>query len=273
MNIKPVMISQSAPEPFGELSVFGASEKAINLVNTEGKLITLHCYGHGIGPAGWLLREDEFYYIKYFLEQGHPAYFKHDGIHNRHFNIINDCRRVNLQLNDTVHISHTQLTTILSTMQVETGLYGTLADVTSNDLSDDLQYFIDQLHTWAEGGEADWRCAIGKGPGLTPSQDDMLIGILFSAFSDPHYAENAQQLLRSDIYLGELTTAVSASYLEQARAGNFSMILKELSVVGSCPIDLALVMEKLLQHGHYSGADTLLGIWLFSCFKNESYCH
>ena len=37
---------------------------------------------------------------------------------------------------------------------------------------------------WLRGDTVDWHQALGKGPGLTPSNDDTLLGLLLSAHLD-----------------------------------------------------------------------------------------
>ena len=83
---------------------------------------------------------------------------------------------------------------------------------------------------WLRGDTVDWHQALGKGPGLTPSNDDTLLGLLLSAHLDsripvtglaPFFAQTPP--------LDALTTLVSAHYLRYAEQGVFATPLHALA--------------------------------------------
>lgn len=115
------------------------------------------------------------------------------------------------------------------------------------------------LERWANGIAPDWRWLIGRGPGLTPSGDDMLTGMLavFIAAGIPVHL-----FLPPADQLAQLTTSVSCSYLNSARVGEFSTPV--LGVMRSLQTgrDAGHALRRLLTVGHTSGADMVLGIAL-----------
>ena len=103
----------------------------------------------------------------------------------------------------------------------------------------------------------------GQGPGLTPSNDDTLLGLLLSAHLDsriqvtglaPFFAQTPP--------LDALTTLVSAHYLRYAEQGVFATPLHALAQGMRAPEEVSAAVAAVLSLGHFSGADTLLGVWL-----------
>lgn len=63
----------------------------------------------------------------------------------------------------------------------ETGLFGPLALAASDPLPAELRQFRHCFQAALNGVKTDWRHWLGKGPGLTPSHDDTLSGMLLAA--------------------------------------------------------------------------------------------
>lgn len=110
------------------------------------------------------------------------------------------------------------------------------------------------------------RYFIGRGQGLTPSGDDLLVGILAVDAAVPMLSPVFKQTLHTLIHNDSLTTEISREYLRHALAGDFGSIL--ISVIDglSAPTDERCFNEdvnRLLQVGHSSGCDTALGILAF----------
>ncbi|WP_313468491.1 DUF2877 domain-containing protein [Carnobacterium sp.] len=101
---------------------------------------------------------------------------------------------------------------------------------------------------------------VGRGIGLTPSGDDLLIGytsILTLLDQQHEWLKTMQQVVRTD-----KTTAISIAYLQCLLEGVVNENIKEL-------IDLFYLddqkllqkkMERMLLFGHTSGTDTLFGM-------------
>ena len=101
---------------------------------------------------------------------------------------------------------------------------------------------------------------IGRGPGLTPSGDDLLVGLMAVL----HWAGRSCCCKPILAYLQEKgrarTTAVSFEYLYYAAQGIFSQeileLLRAMTEAGPC----GPAFSRLLAVGHSSGADTILGM-------------
>ena len=101
---------------------------------------------------------------------------------------------------------------------------------------------------------------LGRGIGLTPSGDDLLIGYtsILTLFDQQHeWLKTMQQVIKTD-----KTTEISLAYLQCLLEGVVNENIKEL-------IDLFYVddqkllqkkMERMLLFGHTSGTDTLFGM-------------
>ncbi|ACQ78844.1 hypothetical protein Bcav_0581 [Beutenbergia cavernae DSM 12333] len=112
-----------------------------------------------------------------------------------------------------------------------------------------------------DAGAAAW--LVGRGPGLTPSGDDALVGAVGALHARrlPDRAADGVRALAELVATrgSALTTDVSCAYLRDACRGRFAGPLRRAlaarpGVVGSAAI------RDLLAVGHTSGADTLLGI-------------
>lgn len=103
---------------------------------------------------------------------------------------------------------------------------------------------------------------IGRGRGLTPSGDDLLMGIMLGvlAFGGGNWVSLLKQQLRT-----VQTTYVSHAYYEALLEGYTSSFFVELlQAVGEQKWEkLDLLIEKISTYGHTSGWDTLCGLHLY----------
>lgn len=108
-------------------------------------------------------------------------------------------------------------------------------------------------------GHGTW--LIGHGPGVTPSGDDVLIGMLgvFHRLGMPGGTQAAAGQLADAVRDGRSTTAVSRAYLLDAAKGRFAWPLRNLLLApGTIQFTQALTALRTL--GHTSGRDTVLGM-------------
>lgn len=142
-------------------------------------------------------------------------------------------------------------------------VFGPLALAASDPLPAELRQFRHCFQAALNGVKTDWRHWLGKGPGLTPSHDDTLSGMLLAAW---YYgaldARSGRPFFAFSDNLQLVTTAVSVSYLRYAAQGYFASPLLHFVHALSCPKRTAAAIDSLLALGHTSGADTLLGFWL-----------
>jgi hypothetical protein len=111
---------------------------------------------------------------------------------------------------------------------------------------------------------------VGRGPGSTPSGDDVLVGIL-AVLNSPHSgaagARAAESLGRAILPLLWTTSDLSAQLLRQALKGLFSRDVHELvlALLGNrAPQELRNTIRRVIETGATSGADTCMGLLAFA---------
>lgn len=231
--------------PDGDWVLHSRFSQAINFIHANGELLTLYRHGKGMGPTGVLLSRTQFARLALI-----PRLFKKGHILSGRGITICPRRQLGLQLNP-VDIALVDLSSCLQ----QSGLCGAL-----NQPLNTIPFYaeiMDGLERWHHGATPDWRWLIGRGPGLTPSGDDMLTGMMavFIAAQKPIHL-----FLPPEDQLISLTTSVSCCYLNSARVGEFSTpVLKVMHRLQSgCFASSAI--RRLLAVGHTSGADIVLGI-------------
>ncbi len=121
-----------------------------------------------------------------------------------------------------------------------------------------LQGFISQISQ--TNTELNLNNIIGFGAGLTPSCDDMLVGILaYLDYSQHSYFDVVANACRARV---SQTTDVSKAMLELAIARQFNqdiVVFFECLAEGS---EIGPALDAIDQYGHSSGHDTLCGIYL-----------
>ncbi len=109
----------------------------------------------------------------------------------------------------------------------------------------------------------DWRQWLGKGPGLTPSHDDTLTGMLLAAwYFGALNKVSGHRFFDDSGYLEQATTVVSVSYLRYAASGYFASPLLHFTHALRRQERLDTAINSLLALAHTSGADILLGFWI-----------
>ena len=111
---------------------------------------------------------------------------------------------------------------------------------------------------------------VGRGPGSTPSGDDVLVGILAvlnSRHSGAAGARATESLGRAILPLLWTTTDISGQLLRQAVKGLFSRDVHELvsALLGNPPPrQLRNTIRRVIETGATSGADTCMGLLAFA---------
>lgn len=100
----------------------------------------------------------------------------------------------------------------------------------------------------------------GRGKGLTPSGDDILLGIL--ATMQLFNQVDLDYLTSLNTIRHKQTTAISISYLHYAKQQKYTFVLREFltSIEAASPALLTSHFNRILQYGHTSGIDTMAGI-------------
>lgn len=111
------------------------------------------------------------------------------------------------------------------------------------------------------------RKVIGRGQGLTPSGDDLLLGCLIGAVVTGTKPDAFTDVLRSLLQAEgrRLTTDVSLEYLLHATEDRFGSRLRNLAheVFAGEGTTLSRALRELLEIGHTSGTDTATGLLLW----------
>ncbi|OMP92085.1 DUF2877 domain-containing protein [Raoultella terrigena] len=257
MILTPLASGCSHPLPDGEWRCHSLFSQAINLQHEDGTLLTLLRGGTSLPPMGWLLRCQEYDYLRSILSPGTVLTLFSGVLHWRALRLRAPRRHATPSL--PTHPLQ-PLAAFLSAYPQKTGLCGSLsAAVLRTDAPQQ------RLFKLLDNGFADAETLIGLGPGLTPSMDDMLVGALAVLYCATPLRELPRKIkqLPPARTLQQLTTTVSACYLLHASQGRFSTTLIHLLrhlAVGAHSTRTHHAIRHLLAHGHTSGADTLLGV-------------
>jgi len=105
---------------------------------------------------------------------------------------------------------------------------------------------------------------VGYGPGLTPSGDDLLLGVLAAAGTGVDYQPRRGELHRAITNNLRRTNELSAFFLRRAMAGDYHEYVQELvyAVARELPGNVTAAARTLLGMGATSGTDIATGIYL-----------
>ncbi|MGM0216574.1 hypothetical protein IGI42_004170 [Enterococcus sp. AZ109] len=163
--------------------------------------------------------------------------------------------------------------TEIKKIKKETGYQEPLADVFTKQ--NDFVHSIDQLCSeefpWQRRG---LQFLIGRGPGLTPSGDDMIIGHLAARLLLGNRNQKLESYLRNKmIAVNDLTTDVSKHYLLCSIEQRFNQSILQLIDALSCSSSqISEKIQQVLTTGHTSGADFLVGFTrTIDYFKEEKH--
>ncbi|GKX62680.1 hypothetical protein SOASR032_12490 [Pragia fontium] len=268
IRFSPLATSQHISLIDGEVKCHSIYSKAINLVLANGQLLTLQHGVQAMSPFGMVLQQDDFCYLADSLLIDQVGTIQQQQIILDDMQI--DCaeRRLSLKAELTGTINGENLQQAMVQHNGCCGLYGDLAGLVSSRLNDELLALQQGFVRWLSGESVSWQSFVGKGPGLTPSMDDTLVGMLLTAYSDRRLSHRLKQLSffsqEEHQRLELLTTIVSVNYLSYAARGIFATPSLRLSraMVGNSQHKMMMSVSQLLTSGHHSGADTLLGVWL-----------
>jgi hypothetical protein len=105
---------------------------------------------------------------------------------------------------------------------------------------------------------------LGRGPGLTPSGDDVLVGMIaalqFLGAVDSSDMAPLRELI--DMAASHVTTDISAEYLHYACRGMATGMVRDLLVALDRSDTVAVLdaVDRLSRRGHTSGMDCVLGV-------------
>lgn len=260
--IKPLLVSADIPIKAGELSLFSTHQQTINLINDDQQLITIHRYNSGLSPMGIVLKSSDFDYVLSLVSDLSIYQSATGDLQVGIFFISLDTHVCQLNIKKHSLANKSQIANLLKEIETPTGLFGKLSDNLSGQYQ--LELLCNTMTNLMNGKADDITPFIGLGPGLTPSFDDIIVGMLAVISSDCRFDNQIRQLKfafeRLSLHL--LTTTVSASFLTYALQGKFSLLV--LQVINSFAQHKYhhSSIKNLSNYGHTSGSDLLLGIWL-----------
>lgn len=272
MDITALAVSHSATQDYGPLRCVGRFNNAINFLSPNDRLLTLHREGRGLSPMGWEIGDDDFDEIFDSLPDAQHCQLFPEGIVLEDIAIHRQGRRLDLSLNVSGEIALPSLAIALADVVAPTGLFGRLDSLVDQPHCLEIRELQQHFIAWLLGQEVDWSAMLGKGPGLTPSNDDTLLGMLLAAHLDSHVdVAKLPSFFAASQPLNQLTTLVSVHYLQFAVQGIFSTPVQLLARALLSPKELPTAINDMLATGHFSGADTLLGVLLGVTAINRLY--
>lgn len=272
MQITALAVSHCATQDYGPLRCVGRFNNAINFLSPNDRLLTLHREGRGLSPMGWLISDDDFDQVFDSLPTAQRCHLSPTGIELEDISIHRQGRRLDLCLNLSGEIALPPLALALADESAHTGLFGRLDLIVRQPRCLEMRELQRHFSAWLQGGSVDWSAVLGKGPGLTPSNDDTLVGMLLCAHLDSRVdVSRLPAFFAGSPPLSELTTLVSVHYLQFAEQGIFATPVQLLARALLSPKALPVAINDMLATGHFSGADTLLGVLLGVMAINRLY--
>lgn len=264
--IKPLLVSADIPIEAGELSLFSTHPQTINLITPNQQLITIHRYNSGLSPMGMVLKSSDFDDLLTFLLDGEiPLYQLPTGELQIGLYLISLATHVcQLTLKSHSLINKSDIASLLKQISQPTGLFGELSNNLSGEYPPQLEMLCSTMNNLMNGNADDITPFIGLGPGLTPSFDDIIVGMLAVISGDHRFTTQMRQLKLAfePLPLDLLTTKVSVSFLTYALQGKFSLLVQQVIKSFEKHDYHHSSIKNLVNYGHTSGSDLLLGIWL-----------
>ena len=116
-----------------------------------------------------------------------------------------------------------------------------------------------------EADISSWQALLGLGPGLTPSGDDLVGGIMLGLHSLGHFPILKTLSSALTQVLAERTNPISAAHLRGAMAGTGSEIAHTAlnAILSGNQEEISQLTTDIKKFGHTSGWDMLAGIVIF----------
>jgi len=265
-QFKAQIISKSADISKGYVRVASIHDRVINLHLENGSFLCLHQNDAPLSPMGLWLKKNDFAQIKNLIKPSEYLQFDGKFLQHKTFSLQIAAKKISLQM-PSLKFNAANHLKIMASLDKKTGLFGTLNQALSNLEREEFKpyfAFIEQI--MAHKTPIALQHLLGKGLGLTPSSDDVVIGILAVLWSSPkikHYLQLVRPFATYDLWqLNKYTTWTSVNYVVQALSGNFASPLWHFLVQFEQSDQFFKRLRSLLNCGHSSGADTLLGIFL-----------
>ena len=229
-------------------TVHSIFEKGLNIVDQNGELIFAGTDENGTFPFGILLDPQTKQTMKAYIQVGDTLTVRHNRLSHNGFDMLLNSKILPLNM-DFEHANITQLKENFQDISFKS--YESTDFERARVLS-----LINRLHDPTENLEKTFRYFIGRGQGLTPTGDDILVGILYGHFIN-HFIEHKHLETLKALMKEPLTTIVSKRFITCALDGLFSSKITALQHDPSLES-----MKRLIDVGSSSGMDTLYGIYM-----------
>lgn len=243
---------------FGEYQVLSIHHRAINFIDNQGHLFSLHPSIQYMTSFGYVLSQDDYDYLYDEITPNSKAYIADNKISIEKLTIFIKGKCINTRVNRE---EKTPPVTQLITQQDVINSGYQVTSISESEALLTIRNFIDSPNELNAKRLVE---NIGLGQGLTPSFDDSVVGMLSVI-----YLNNAQDkyipILRKLMtyqYLKMRTTSVSIKFLSEALEGVVSYPFYRLIKRLFSPNHFLNELSRFKGYGHSSGIDTLLGMYI-----------
>lgn len=270
---------------------------AFNIIDTEGQLIGILSAGKDLSPFSMIVNCQSFNHKS--IVQGHLCEFNDGAIHFQNSKLkinISNPEAVNLSLNTIQNNRHTIKTAKLNDLKdcitrkgslagiaelikyieiKEVASYINLKSAEINEYSDFikerlLELINNILNENLELFKSAVQKTVGFGPGLTPSTDDFLTGIIIMMNSFDQTVFGGMLDGINTLCAGK-TTKISEEMIRHATMGYVPESYKYFIEVlfDNNKDDIAEAVNKVMQIGSSSGTDFLFGVYCMAMINSE----
>ncbi|XRD26901.1 DUF2877 domain-containing protein [Lysinibacillus fusiformis] len=229
-------------------TVHSMFEKGLNMVDQDGELIFVGTDENGTFPFGILLDPQTRQTVKTNIKVGDILMFRNNRLFHKRFQMVFNVKIIPLDMD----FEHANISKLKENFQ-----YISFTSYESSDFERArVLSLINRLQDPTKNLDETFRYFIGRGHGLTPTGDDILVGILYGHFIKNFIEQKHLETLKA-LIKEPLTTIVSKRFLTCAIDGVFSSKITALQHDSSLES-----MNRLIEVGSSSGMDTLYGIYL-----------
>lgn len=230
-----------------QFRVHSIFQKGFNLVNAKDELIFVGTTENGVFPFGIVVDAWTRDHLLQAIKVDQALTIQRDRLQIR--------KDLHLNLNVELLKTPTQFDQVNLAQLRESLLHFDFNEYHEGDFSlDKMQAIVQALSDDQIDAIPALKYLIGRGQGLTPSGDDMLVGMLFLHFVQPFITKKHMQEIEMMLKT-PITTLVSQTFLNHAIHGIFSSKLTNLMKSAN-----QSTLKQLQNVGSSSGKDTLYGM-------------
>lgn len=252
---------------FGKMGkVHSIFDRSFNII-VNGQLIHIGCYKQYISSFGTYVDRDSYERIKPYLQVGNNVrvsdgsltFYSTKGVYKLDIEIEPIDLKVHQIILEDSELAMRNLTYLRESINKNINI-----SQIGLENNADLQIVFSKL---SSSKEVEWQeivhYLIGRGKGLTPSGDDIMVAYLFTMLL--YCPQRALALCKTMLNMKLSTTDISLAYLIACTKGFVSSPiyrLYETLKTQSQPEDVEKAIENIKMIGHTSGKDMVFGIRL-----------